>query len=245
MGIIKATAYPNELTKDVKNDYYLLPQIKGTLYDDDIICRLEAKEIATKNVNGKAFVQLFLRECAIAVAEGYNVITGMFRASVSIKGVVYTEQLGHNIAADKLNVRMNLSAGTYAREEIGANATVQIAEQAAPGGPVIQKVANPVTGEPDTLNTGAMALIQGLRLAVRGDREDEIGLFFTNAAGDTVRIPATHLSPNTPSKLQFVLPQTITAGEWWITVATQATNSSTVFAKEIRKYEYPQVIRVE
>ena len=25
MANLKATAYPNELTKDVKNDYYLLP----------------------------------------------------------------------------------------------------------------------------------------------------------------------------------------------------------------------------
>jgi hypothetical protein len=83
MGIIKATAYPNELTKDAANDYYLLPQSAGTLYDDDIIRRLEAKEIATKNVNGKAFVELFHRECAMAVAEGYSVVTGLFRASVS------------------------------------------------------------------------------------------------------------------------------------------------------------------
>ncbi|MDR1155999.1 MAG: DUF4469 domain-containing protein, partial [Bacteroidales bacterium] len=123
---------------------------------------------------------------------------------------------------------------------------VQVAEQAAPGGPVIQKVTNPVTGEPDTLNTGAMALIQGLRLAVRGDREDETGVFFTNAyGGPTVHIPAAHLSPNTPSKLQFVLPPTVTPGEWRVAVATQTTGSSTVLAKEVRIYEYPQVIRVE
>ncbi len=246
MGIIKAIAYPNELTKDVTNDYYLLTQQKGTLYEDDIIRRLEVKEIATKNVNGKAFVQLFLRECAIAVAEGYNVITGMFRASVSIKGVVYSEQLGHNIAAGKLDVRVNLAAGAYAREEIGANTTVQIAEQTAPTGPVIQKVTNPVVGETDALNTGAMALIQGMRLAVRGDREEETGVIFTNVTtGDTVRIPAASLSPNSPSKLQFVLPQTVTAGEWRVAIATQATGSSTAFTKNIRMFEYPQIIVVE
>jgi hypothetical protein len=245
MGIIRAIAYPNELTKDVANDYYLLPQSAGTLYEDDIIRRMEAKEIATKNVNGKAFMQVFLRECAIAVSEGYSVVTGMFRASVSIKGVIYAEQLGRNVAADRLNVRVNLSAGAYAREEIGAGVTVHIAEQAAPGGPVIQKVTNPVANEPDTLNTGAMALIQGLRLAVRGEREDETGVFFTNAwGGPMVHIPAAHLSPNTPSKLQFALPAAVTPGEWRVAVATQATGSS-VLTKDVRIYEYPQVVRVE
>jgi uncharacterized membrane protein len=246
MGVIKAIAYPNELTRDVNNDYYLLPQSAGTLNHDDIIRRLEAKEIATKNVNGKAFVQLFLRECAIAVAEGYSVITGMFRASVSIKGVVYTEQLGHNVAADRVNVRVNLSAGAYAREEISVNTTVQIAEQTAPTGPMIQKVTNPVAGEIDTLTPGAMVLLQGMRLAVRGDREDEIGVFFTSVtSGDTVRIPAANISPNTPSKLQFVLPQTVTAGEWRVAVATQSTNTSSTFSREVRRFEYPQIVRVE
>jgi hypothetical protein len=244
MGVIRAIAYPNELTKDVNNDYYLLPQSAGTLHDDDIIRRMEAKEIATLNVNGKAFVQLFHRECAIAVAEGYNVITGMFRASVSIKGVVYSEQLGHNVAADRLNVRMNLTAGAYAREEIAANTTVHIAEQPVAGGPVIQKVANPIVGEPNTVNTGAMVLVQGLRLAVRGDREDAIGIFFTNS-DKTVHIPAAHISPNSPSKLQFVLPAEVTPGEWWISIATQATTSSAVLAKEAKIYAYPQPIRVE
>jgi hypothetical protein len=63
MSTIKAIAHLNELTKDVPNDYYLLPDKLGTLYEDDVTRRLEAKEIATKNVNRKAFVQLFHREC--------------------------------------------------------------------------------------------------------------------------------------------------------------------------------------
>jgi hypothetical protein len=246
MATIKATAYPNELTKDVIDDYYLLPQVQGTLYEDDIIRRLEKKEIATKNVNGKAFVQMFLRECAIAVAEGYNEVTGMFRASVSIKGIVYDEQLGRNVSADELNVRVNMTPGAYAREEISANATVQIAEQAAPSGPVIQKVTSPVTGVSNTLKAGAMVLIQGARIAVRGDREEETGVFFTHAdTGVTVRIPPAHLLPNNPSKLQFVLPQDVVPGEWRVSIATQATGTSTVFAKDIRTFEYPKNIRVE
>jgi hypothetical protein len=88
MSTIKAIAHLNELTRDVTNDCYLRPDILGTLYEDDIILRLEKKEIATKNVNGKAFVQLFLRECALAVSEGYNVVTGLFHATYSRRPVV-------------------------------------------------------------------------------------------------------------------------------------------------------------
>ena len=246
MQIIKATAHLIELTKDVKNDCYLLPNVAGTLYDDDVIRRLEAKEIATKNVNGKAFVKLFHNECILALSEGYNVVTDLFQASVGIKGVVYTQQLGHNIPADRLNVSIRLTQGAAAREAI-RNATVQVAEQLAPTGPVIQSVTNPTTNVPDTLNTGAMALVQGARLAVKGEREDETGVFFTpvGGGGEPVCIPAAQLSPNTAGKLQFALPAAVTAGEWTVAVATQATGAAGTFTKEVRRYEYQNIITVE
>ena len=245
MANLKVTAYPNELTKDVKNDYYLLPQILGTLYEDDIIRRLETREIATKNVNGKAFVQLFLNECAQAVSEGYNVVTALFRASVSVKGVVFDKDLGRSCPADRLNVSIRLVQGAAARTAIKGS-TVQIAEQPAPTGPVIQSVTNPVANIADTLNSGAMALIQGMRLAVRGDKPGEIGVFFTPAGGGTaVFIPAEQLSPNTPGKLQFVLPAAVTPGEWNVAVATQNTGTADKYTKEVRRNEYPNIITVE
>ena len=245
MSTVKSIAHLNELTKDVTNDYYLRPNILGTLYEDDIILRLEKKEIATKNVNGKAFVQLFLRECALAVSEGYNVVTGLFHATLGFTGVVYAKDLGHNVAAGQVNARIALTQGEYAREAL-TDLAVSVAEQPAPTGPVIQEVTNPVAGIPDTLNTGAMALLQGMRLAVKGDRPDEIGVYFTAVDGmtDPVRIPADRLSPNTPTRLQFVLPDNVTPGEWKVKVATQAGANPRIFIKEIREYEYPNHITV-
>ena len=245
MANLKATAYLNELTKDVKNDYYLLPQVLGTLYDDDIIRRLELREIATKNVNGKAFVGLFLDECAMAVSEGYNVVTSLFRASVSIKGVVYGKDLGRSCPADQLSVNIKFAQGAAARTAI-KNTTVQVAEQPAPTGPVIQSVTNPVANIADTLNPGAMALIQGMRLTVAGDPDDEVGVIFTPATGGaSVIIPAGQLSPNTPGKLQFVLPAAVTPGEWTVAVASRSTGATGKYTKEVRRNEYPGIITVE
>lgn len=245
MGNIKAIAYLNELTKDVPDDYYLLPQVKGTLHYDDIIHRLEGKEIATKNVNGKAFVDLFLKECAIAVSEGYNVVTGLFSMSVSIKGSILSNQLGHSISAGKLNIRCNFLPGAYARELIGTSTTVEVAEQPAPTGPVIQKISNPVGDEANVLQTGDMVLIEGLRIAVRGEQADRIGVFFVNAeTAEAVHITANRLSPNTPTKLQFVMPSGVTAGEWRVRIATQASSSSSVLTKDVREFEFPQLVTV-
>jgi hypothetical protein len=243
MTVIKAIAHLNELTKDVSNDYYLLPDTLGTLREDDIIRRLEAKEIATKNVNGKAFLQLFHRECALAVSEGYNVVTGLFHAAIGFRGVVLAKDLGHHVPAGQVNTHITLIQGEYAREAV-KDLTVGVAEQPAPTGPVIQSVTNPVTGLADTLNTGAMALIQGMRLAVRGDQTDDIGVYFTDAADTEVRVPAGLISPNSMSRLQFVLPAAVTPGQWRVKVATQATSSTHVFTKDVRVYEYPAVVTV-
>jgi hypothetical protein len=246
MTTIKAIAHENELTKDVTDDYYLRPNLLGTLYTDEIILRLKKKEIATENVNGKAFLDLFFRECAIAVSEGHNVVTGLFHATIGFNGVVYARDLGHHVPAGQVDTRMNLIQGEYAREEL-KDLTVSVAEQPAPTGPVIQAVINPVIGLPDTLNTGAMVLLQGLRLAVRGTAEktDEIGVYFTSTGGTVeVRIPAGQLSPNLPKKLQFVLPAGVTAGEWRVKVATQFTSNASQFTKDVREYVYPNTLTV-
>jgi hypothetical protein len=246
MTTVKANAHVNELTKGVTNDFYLTPNRGDTFYTDDILNRLKKKEIATENVNGKAFVQVFHRECAEAVNEGHNVVTDLFHATIGFNGVVYAKDLGHHIPAGQVNARMNFVQGEYAREAL-KDLTISVAEQPAPTGPVIQSVTNPVVGVPDTLNTGAMVLLQGMRLAVRGpeDHEEAIGVFFLSPDRTIdVHIRAGQLSPNMPKKLQFVLPADVYPGEWRVKVATQSTHSSGQFTKDVREYEYPNIITV-
>jgi hypothetical protein len=245
MTTIRTVAHLNELTKEELNDYYLQQLLKGTLTLSDIIKRLEGREIATKNVNGEAFVKIVLDEIANVTLEGYNVVTPLFHSSLSIKGVVLAKELGHNIPAEQVHVRMHFTQSVETRNLVKA-ATVHVGEQPAPTGPVIQSVTNPVVGDADTLNTGAMALLQGLRLTVRGDKTDEIGVYFTafNNPAAVVRIPAGQLSPNSPSKLQFVLPPDVYAGQWLVKVATQASSHKSQDVKDVREYEYPNVFTV-
>jgi hypothetical protein len=245
MTTIKTIAHLNELTREVSNDYYLQPESKGTLTLADIIKRLEAKEIATKNVNGEAFVKQALHEIVAATLEGYNVDTGAFNTAISIRGAVQAQDLGHTIPSDKVHARIHFEQGAAARAAV-KDASVHVAEQPAPTGPVIQLVTNPVVNEPHTLNAGQMALLKGMRLTVAGDKTDETGVYFTPAAGsgNAVRIPAGALSPNQPSKLQFVLPPEVTPGSWMVKVASQWMSHSTVFTKYVRVYEYPMPVTV-
>ena len=255
MATIKAFAHLNELTKDVTNDYYLTPEVRGTLYTNDIIKRLAEKEIATKNVNGEAFIYLFLKECIQVLLEGYNVVTPLFRASISIQGVVFSYDLGHPVSAERLNIAINLSQSDEARAAI-KQLTVEVHKEAGSAAPVIQSVMNPNKQESDIVYAGKMVLIQGLNIALRGN-EPTIGITFIPVQEDddrpviesldaatSVFIAPDDVSPNTNTKLQFTLPPEVTPGKWMVQIVSQASGNSKQLTKVPRTATYPTVITV-
>ena len=246
MAQINAIAHLNELTKDVTNDYYLTPQVRDTLYTADIIRRIAKREIATKNVDGEAFVNLFIQECIDALAEGYNVVTDLFRASTSLQGVVLAGDLGHTLPAGQIKVSINLTQNDAARKAI-ENTPVYVFEQSGATGPVIQSIFNPATEDktPNLLRPGKMVLIQGMRLAVKGD-DPTVGVLFTSVEepSTTVLVPPTDIYPNTATKLQFTLPAEVTEGDWTVSVTTQGGSNSANRYKTPRTYVHPETVVV-
>lgn len=243
MATIQAVAHLNELTKEVDNDYYLTAQVKETLNIEGIIKRLRDREIATKNVDGPAFVQTFLDECARASAEGNNIITSFFRSSIGIQGVVLSDELGHNIPAERLKVSVNLTQGEGAKKAV-EGAVVYAFEQAGATGPAPQSVMDPLVKKNNWLTPGCVVLIQGMRLALKGEAAG-VGILFTKADGKTsVFIPAAKVYPNMPGKLQFNLPAEVTEGSWSISITTQANSNGSTLMKEPRTGTYPYTVAV-
>lgn len=118
-------------------------------------------------------------------------------------------------------------------------------EQTGAVGPIIQAVMDPTEMVASHLNPGSMVLIQGMRLALKGDAES-VGILFTNAddSSKTVFITPAKVYPNTSTKLQFVLPPEVTEGTWFITVTTQASGNSTILTKEPRSYQFNTILKV-
>lgn len=243
MATINAVAHLNELTTDITDDYYLTPQVTATLDVPAIIERLKAREIATKNVDGAAFVQTILDECATASAEGNNVVTSFFRSSIGIKGAVRADELGHNIPAEKLKVSVNLTQGEGARKAVEGS-VIYAFEQAGATGPVIQSVTDPTVGKSATLYIGGMVLIEGMRLSLKGD-DPSVGIHFKKVGGsETADVSPKKVWPNTPTKLQFSLPAAVTEGQWTVSVTTQASSSGTILTKPPRTSEFQTAVTV-
>ena len=215
-------------------------------YTADIIQRIAKREIATKNVDGETFVNLFHRECIDALAEGYNVVTDLFRASTSLQGVVLAGDLGHTLPAGQIKVSINLTQNDVARKAV-ENTPVYVFEQSGATGPVIQSIFNPASADktPNVLKPGKMVLIQGMRLAVKGD-DPTVGVLFTSqeTPSTTVLVPPSDIFPNTPTKLQFNLPAEVTDGDWTVSVTTQGGSNSANMYKTPRTYVHLETVVV-
>lgn len=111
------------------------------------------------------------------------------------------------------------------------------------------KVSDPTLGISDRLVPGSMALIQGMRLSLKGD-DAAVGITFYKvtagvAAASGTRILPAKVYPNTPSKLQFTLPAEVVEGDWAVEVTTQASSNSASLLKTPRSYRYPKTVKVD
>jgi hypothetical protein len=77
------------------------------------------------------------------------------------------------------------------------------------------------------------------------ERAGEVGVFFAPKAGGTaVRIAPERLSPNSVGELRFLMLSEVTAGEWDVSVATQASTKRNQTVREVRTYTFPRTITV-
>ena len=244
MSIFYSDGQDNHLTGDDPNDMFLRHKPLGNLDEFAILRRMEKRNLSVVNVSGATFIRQFLEESALAINEGYNVSTALFRMTVSIRGSLSKQFLGHTIASDKVSIEANFEPGKLL-DPLPQGKQVAISKNLVSGGPMVQVVSEPISGNVDQLEIGGMVLVQGLNIAVKGDLANEIGVFFTSEAdGTVVHISADRIYPNHPSRLQFILPAEVTAGEWRVSVATKAGSNSKSYMSEPRTGHYERVVTV-
>ena len=245
VNILRANAHESKLPTIPDGRFTLSHELIG------VITREELKQICVKegiqidHVNGFEFYDTIMEKVMQLVMEGYSVQTDWLHSMITLSGTVPAERLGHNAQPGEVAVKASFSLGKRAREMVG-RLQVFVHDHVSTGEPVIQSIADPTAEAANELNVGEMVLIKGLNITVLGDQMDKIGVFFTPVGGGArVHISAGKFSPNTPSSVQFVLPAAVTAGEWMVKLATQATKNKDVFAKEVRASVYATPVLVK
>lgn len=230
-------AYPNQLTPDVDDDYTVKVDTQSTPLNLDDIARATAQRLGEETAKVRATLQVGMEVIAQAVASGFCVSTPLCYAQPMATGVVMEHELSQPVDREKVRVYASFRQGTAITEAL-AQTKLQLFLQPAATGPYIAGMTSAfyseqtgtggaVTRVPLPMEAGGMAVITGNGLKVVGT-DPTVGVTLTSVdnPGTSYFIPASKISPNTPKKLQFVLPAGVTEGAWTVKVTTQYSGGS-------------------
>lgn len=234
---IKAYLYDNLLTKDKPSDF-IARTISERSLNVKQICN-EAVSRGGADVSAAAMehaTELFLKEMAYQLCDGFSINTGYFTASVTIKGVF--DSPTENFNPCKQNLMFRFAQGDKLRAEI-RNIEVNImglADTAA----IILQVEDKKSGTINDLLTPNRNLsIVGQKIKIAGENPIN-GVFFVNL--DTLvstPVSVEDIVINNPSEVMVVIPD-LDVGNYRLEIVTQHTSSGTlkeprtaVFDKEL------------
>ena len=236
---IKAYLYDNVLTKDNPNDYIARTVSERPLTVQQICEAAVNRGGADVSASAMAHAtELFLKEMAYQLCDGYSVNTGYFTASTTIRGVFDSPSETFN--KDKHSIIFQFNQGEKLRAEI-PNIEVNILG-IADASTVILQVKDVKSGSVnDLLTPGRNLRISGSKLKVAGD-DPAVGIFFTDTVSQaSTQVEVSDIVTNNPSELMVVIPA-LPAGTYQLKVVTQYTQG--ILLKEPRTAVLDKVLTV-
>jgi hypothetical protein len=237
---IKAWLYENLLTED-KNDFAARVSAERTLSVRDICQSAVARGGA--DINAAAMehaVDLFHREMAYRLCDGFSVNTGWYGASMHIRGVFDSPAEPFN--PEKHSILAEFHQGAELRRELAA-VSVSILGRAEANF-FIAQVTDMRTGSVnDLLTPGRNARIAGSKLKIAG-KDDACGVYFANAdTQERIKVDTMDIVENQNARLLVVIPA-LAAGTYKLEITTQYTGGSASL-KEPRTTVFDRSLTVE
>jgi len=235
---IKAQLYDNVLTEN-PNDFIARVVSEKSLNIKDIC--LSATTRGGSDVSAAAMehaVNLWLKEMAYNLCDGFSVNAGYFTAQASIRGSFYSSADKFN--PEKHSVAFDFNQGSLLRKELGS-VEVNILG-AAEASTFIAQVVDVKTGSVNELLTPNRNLrISGGKIKIAGENEQN-GVYFVNqGTSERVKVDSTDIVSNNPSGLIIVIPA-LAAGEYKIEIITQFCGSTVL--KEPKNATLEKVLTV-
>jgi hypothetical protein len=219
---IKAWLYENLLT-ETRNDYSARVSAERALTVEDICQSAVARGGADVNAGAMEHaVNLFHKEMAYRLCDGFSVNTGWYNASTHIKGVFSSPSEHFN--PDKHHLTVEFHQGTELRRELG-RVTVQIMGKAESGFFIDQVIDKRTGSVNDTLTPGRNAQIIGAKLKIEGT-DPACGIYFRNETDSTrTKVDPADIVENQNAHLLIVIPA-LAAGTYRLEVTTQYAGSA-------------------
>ncbi|MDR2145888.1 MAG: DUF4469 domain-containing protein [Tannerella sp.] len=234
---IKCYLYDNVLT-DSPNDFIARVSSERSLNVQDVCTSAVTRGGA--DVSAAAMehaANLFFKEMAYNLCDGFSVNTGWFSASAHVRGVFNSPD--ETFDKTKHALSFDFTQGSLLRKELEA-VTVEILG-VADAALSIAQVTNVKTGSVNDLLTPNRNLkITGSKLKIAGDNPAN-GVYFSNAAG-RIKVDPTDIVTNNPSELIIVIP-VLAAGTYKVEITTQYAISKLL--KDPRTVSFDKILTVQ
>ena len=171
---------------------------------------------------------------------GASVNFGLGHFNLGVNGVF----IGDNAQWDSTKHSLSVTVSPTAELREAVRAVKVNVRGMATSGTIINTVTDVASGEENTrLTPGGAVNLTGSKIKVAGDNP-ACGIALTNEDNGTVTtIPANAIAVNNPSKITFVVPAALPAGNYKLSIVTQFSNSA-VMLKEPRTYVFDYTLTV-
>ncbi|MDR0420506.1 MAG: DUF4469 domain-containing protein [Prevotellaceae bacterium] len=237
---IKAYLYDNALT-DNPNDFIARVHSERSLSVKDICESAAARggaDVSPGTMEHAA--NLFFKEMAYRLCDGFSINTGWFMAGVHIKGVFNSPDETFN--PEKHTVLFEFQQGQQLRKELEA-VEIQILGVADSSLGIVQ-VTDVKTGSVNGIITPNRNLrINGHKLKIAGNNEVN-GVYFINTdTAERTKVDASDVVINNPAELMVVIPE-LSEGAYQVEVTTQFSGSS-IPLKASRSAIFDKILTVQ
>ena len=239
MHKIRAYLHDNPLTDD-PNDFSARVNSERSLSVREICESATARGGADVPAASMAHAtELFFKEMAYQLCDGYSVNTGYFTATPLIKGVFNDPKEQFN--SEKHSILFQFNQGETLRKEL-PTIEVEIMGVADSGASIMQ-VTDMKTGSVNELLTPNRNLkINGNKLKIAGDNPN-VGVYFVNQSTQVrMRVIPTDIVINNPSEVMIVIP-TLPKAAYRVEIVTQYAVGSIL--KEPRTALFDKVLTVK
>ena len=237
---IKAYLYDNLLTPD-PNDFVARVSSERSLSVADI-CHSAATR-GGADVSDAAMshaVELFLKEMAYRLCDGFAVNTGYFTAMPVVRGVFLNPN--ETFDPQRHTLQFQFTQGELMRREI-EDVEVKIMGVAETGlyiGQVEDMKSRTVN---EVLTPGFNLRVTGTKLRVVGDKPG-VGIFFRETATNTAtKVDEADIVVNNPSELMIIIPA-LPAGTYQLEITTQYSTGNKLL-KEVRSAVFDRPLTVK
>ncbi|MDR0668142.1 MAG: DUF4469 domain-containing protein [Prevotellaceae bacterium] len=210
----------------------------GSLNVDDLIAIAVTRRSDINAVTMKAAYEI-LKEVALEeLCNAKLVEFGLAHNRLSVSGVFVGDHPVWN--RHEQSLQLLATATAEVRNAIG-NIAVEVLGMAQ-SGLYINSLTDVTSGDVNTrITPGGGVNLAGVKIKIAGDTSD-IGLFLTEInTGTVTRIPMTSIPVNDPSKITFIVPPDLSAGDYRVSIVTQYLPNAT-FLKTPRTYLFDPIL---